>query len=67
MTSAGDNKWTAEVELKADNELKVRADGAWDNSWGTADGGNIKVEADGTYVVTIEFSGETGTVTVTAK
>ena len=67
MTAAGDNKWTAEVELKADNELKVRADGAWDNSWGTADGGNIKVEADGTYVVTIEFSGETGTVTVTAK
>ena len=67
MTADGTNKWVGEVELKANDELKVRADGKWDNSWGTADGGNIKVEADGTYVVTIEFSGETGTVTVTAK
>ncbi|MBR4256619.1 MAG: SusF/SusE family outer membrane protein [Clostridia bacterium] len=67
MTADGANKWVGEVELKANDELKVRADGKWDNSWGTSDGGNIKVEADGTYVVTIEFSGETGTVTVTAK
>jgi hypothetical protein len=67
MTADGTNKWVGEVELKANDELKVRADGKWDNAWGTSDGGNIKVEADGTYVVTIEFSGETGTVTVTAK
>ena len=67
MTADGANKWVGEVELKANDEVKVRADGKWDNSWGTADGGNIKVDADGTYVVTIEFSGETGTVTVTAK
>lgn len=67
MTADGTNKWVGEVELKANDELKVRADGKWDNSWGTADGANLKVDADGTYVVTIEFSGETGTVTVTAK
>ena len=67
MTSAGDNKWTAEVELKAGKEFKVRADGAWDNSWGK-DGGNMTVEADGTYVVTIEFDAQgNGTVTAAAK
>lgn len=68
MTSAGDNKWTAEVEIKANTEFKVRADGAWDYSWGTAEGGNLKAEADGTYVVTLSFDASgNGTVTFAAK
>ncbi|MBO4452721.1 MAG: hypothetical protein J5793_02180 [Clostridia bacterium] len=66
MTAGENNTWTAEVELTAGAELKVRADGAWDYSWGDGEG-NFTVEADGTYVVTITFEGETGTVTVTAK
>lgn len=68
MTADGDNKWTAEVSLAAGNELKVRADGAWDNSWGTADGGNLTVDTDGAYIVTITFDADgNGTVEVTAK
>ena len=67
MEEAGDNKWTAEVELTEGAEFKVRADGAWDFSWG--DGAdNCKVEAAGTYVVTIEFDADgNGTVTFAAK
>ena len=66
MTADGD-KWVGEVELKAGEEFKVRADGDWANSWGTADGGNLTAEADGTYVVTLTFEGSAGTVTATAK
>lgn len=67
MTKGEGNVWTGEVELKADNELKVRADGKWDNSWGDGEG-NFKVTADGTYVVTITFDAEgNGTASVTAK
>lgn len=66
MTADGD-KWVGEIELKAGDELKVRADGAWDYSWGNGSE-NFKVEADGTYVVTLTFDAEgNGTVTVTAK
>ena len=67
MESAGDNVWTGEVELKAGDEFKVRADGDWTYSWGTADGGNLVCEADGTYIVTITFNGADGVVEVTAK
>ena len=67
MEAAGDNTWAGEVDLKAGDEFKVRADGAWDYNWGTEDGANFVAEADGTYVVTITFSGETGTVTAEAK
>ena len=67
MAAAGDNAWSGEVELKAGDEFKVRADGAWDNSWGAADGANLKCEADGTYVVTITFDGATATVEAAAK
>ena len=38
-----------------------------DYNWGTEDGANFVAEADGTYVVTITFSGEAGTVTAEAK
>ena len=66
MTKTADNVWSGEVALKAGDELKVRADGKWDDSWGK-DGGNITVDADGTYTVTITFSGSEGTVEVKAK
>lgn len=67
MTDNGDGSWTGEVELTAGTEFKVRADGAWDYSWGAEDGSNLVAEADGTYVVTITFDGANGTVNVTAK
>ena len=67
MEPAGDNAWAGEVELTAGQEFKVRADGAWDFSWGTADGGNLTCDADGTYVVTITFDGGNGVVTAAAK
>ncbi|MBO4818522.1 MAG: hypothetical protein J5528_00130 [Firmicutes bacterium] len=56
MTQASDNSWTGEVTLKAGDEFKVRADGAWNDSWGNG-ADNLKAEADGTYVVTITFNG----------
>ena len=58
MTAGENNTWTAEVELKAGDEFKVRADMAWDNSWGAADGSNLVAAEDGTYVVTITFGDE---------
>lgn len=67
MEPAGDNAWAGEVELTAGQGFKVRADGAWDFSWGTADGGNLTCDADGTYVVTITFDGGNGVVTAAAK
>ena len=65
MTADGD-KWVGEVELKAGDEFKVRADSDWANSWGDGEN-NFKVDADGTYVVTLTFEGGNGTVTVAAK
>ncbi len=65
MTKDGD-AWVGEVELKAGDEFKVRADGAWAHSWGDGEG-NFKAEADGTYVVKITFNGENGTVEYSAK
>lgn len=66
MTADGENSWTGEVDLKAGDEFKVRADSDWTYNWGN-EGENFKCEADGTYVVTITFDGETPTVTVNAK
>ena len=66
MTTTDDKTWTGEVELKAGDEFKVRADGDWTYSWGNG-ADNFKAEEDGTYVVTITFEGENGTVTVTKK
>ena len=68
MEEAGENTWTGEVELKEGEQFKVRADGAWDNNWGNADGENFQAEAEGTYVVTITFDADgNGTVTAEAK
>lgn len=55
--------WTATVALKAD-ELKFRANGAWDIEYGDNEpdnmpdlkGKNIKVPAAGTYTVTLDLS-----------
>jgi len=66
MKADGENTWTGEVELKAGDEFKVRADGDWTYSWGDGDN-NFKCEADGSYVVTISFEGENAKVEVKAK
>lgn len=66
MTTEDNKTWTAEVELPAGAEFKVRADGKWDNSWGNADGSNLTVADAGTYVVTITFGDEV-VVTATPK
>lgn len=55
MEAGEEDSWTATVDLSAGDELKVRADGAWDYSWGVEGGENVKVEEDGTYLVTIKF------------
>jgi len=67
MESDEANSWSAEIELKAGDEFKVRADGAWDNSWGGDEGANLVCEADGTYIVTITFDGANATVSVDAE
>lgn len=66
MEKTDDNVWTGEVTMKTGDEFKVRADGAWDYSWGNGCG-NLVCEADGTYVVTITFNGTEATVEAVAK
>jgi len=63
MEAGEEGTWTALVDLKANDELKVRADGAWDYNWG-AGSENVVVEEDGTYLVTIKFGAD---VEVTAE
>ena len=66
------------LELAANAELKVRADGEWDNSWGFAqldaehsaeglsdNGGNIKFANAGTYDIEISFAGENPVIVIT--
>ena len=48
MEKTADNTWVGEVELTAGTEFKVRADGAWDYSWGNG-ADNLVAEEDGTY------------------
>ena len=68
MEADGENTWKGEVDLTAGGDgFKVRADGAWDFSWGTEDGKNCTVDADGTYIVTITFVDGKGVVTVEPK
>lgn len=64
--------WTAEQEFKAGDEFKVRQGASWDVNFGAdgvAGGDNIKIEADGVYVVTLVYdeAAGTATLTVTAK
>ena len=64
MEKTADNTWVGEVKLTAGTEFKVRADGAWDYSWGNG-ADNLVAEEDGTYEVTIVFN-SADDVTVTA-
>jgi hypothetical protein len=78
MVRDGENlKWTKEVTAEAATNFKVRADGAWDYSWGFASvssestyeftnaDGNIGVAA-GTFTVEITFDGVNGTIKLLA-
>ena len=77
MTASADGKsYSAEVALKAGDQFKVRADGAWKFNWApsaavegvfTLGGGNAVAAVDGTYIVTISNFGFAGTATVTVK
>ena len=58
-----DGVWKSDkLELKAGDEFKVRANAGWDKNYGVtegatvAGGGNLVVEADGTYVVTLDLT-----------
>ena len=66
--------WSAEVSLKAGDEYKFRFNGNWDYNLGLSDGvliqngGNIKVESDGTYLITLDMAhGTDPTFTAVAK
>ena len=69
MTEKETGVWVSEpVALAAGNEFKVRADGGWTVNFGVndgviaQDGGNVPVEADGTYVVTLDLNAKTLTI-----
>lgn len=66
--NAANTEWTADITTtKANAEIKVRVDGAWDISWGgaaldddakkvatAAEGGNIVITEAGSYTVTLK-------------
>ena len=62
MTEGPDGTWTSvAIEMKAGNEFKVRQGLSWDNNFGVEfNGGNIVVEADGTYQVVFVWDGDKG-------
>ena len=62
MTEEPENTWTSvAIEMKAGNEFKVRQGLSWDNNFGVEfNGGNIVVEADGTYQVVFVWDGAQG-------
>lgn len=66
--------YSAEVTLSAGDEWKFRFNGNWDYNLGLSDGvlihegGNILVETDGTYVITLDMAhGSTPSFTCTLK
>ena len=66
MTEKEPGVWVSDpVALAAGNEFKVRANNDWTVNFGlndgvlAQDGGNVKVEADGTYVVTLDINAKT--------
>ena len=81
MTKGADGKYTAEVTLQAGDEIKVRANDAWDYAWGTAaltagkdgfvaDKDNVTIKADeesATYVVTISVPEQLSVANKTAS
>ena len=69
MTETETGVWVSEpVALAAGNEFKVRANNDWTVNFGVndgviaQDGGNVPVEADGTYVVTLDLNAKTLTI-----
>ena len=71
MTEVEAGVWKSEpLALVAGQEFKVRANGAWDLNYGVDDGvikeggSNVKVEADGTYIVVLDLNA--GTLTLVA-
>ena len=63
-----DGKFVSDpIELKAGDELKCRFASAWDENYGAdgKDGANVKVEADGTYIVVLDI--DAGTVVINAQ
>ena len=71
MTETETGVWASEaLELHAGEEFKVRMTGDWNVNFGpdaegapVQDGGNVKVEADGNYVVTLDLNNMTLTLT----
>ena len=68
MTADGENTWVSAVlDLKANEEFKVRQGASWDVNFGVdgvPGGDNIKVEADGKYQVKLVYDGTTASVTL---
>ena len=68
MTEVEAGVFQSEVlELKAGDELKCRQGAAWDVNFGDAAGENVKVEADGSYIVQLTYDGENGEVILIAQ
>ena len=67
MTESPAGTWTsAPIELKAGAEFKVRQGHDWTHNFGeggVADGPNMTVSEDGTYVVVLVFDEASGTAT----
>ena len=66
MEKVDDKTWVGEVDLTAGTEFKVRADGAWDYSWGNG-ADNLVAEEDGTYEVTIVFNSADDVTVIAVK
>ena len=61
MAEVSDGVFESEaIALKAGDELKVRQDSSWDVNYGTdgPGGANLKVEADGSYIVVLDIAAE---------
>lgn len=70
MTEDPAGTWTATVDFKAGDEFKVRQGLSWDVNFGAdgvAGGDNVKIEADGTYLVTLVYDGTNATLTCEAQ
>ena len=65
MTEVEPGVFQSEVlELKAGDELKCRQGAAWDVNFPAE---NVKVEADGSYIVQLTYDGENGEVILIAQ
>ena len=67
MKEEGGKYVSEPIELKAGDELKCRFVGEWTENIGVngKDGDNLKIEADGTYIITLDV--EAATITADAQ